>query len=361
MEPSVFQYFGGTLQRASDEFLGPVIGLVVPTITGVVSAGVILYVFVVGLLIVLGYVDRPLSAFTAKSLRIIIVTSVALSVDAYGSLVVNSVEGIESLLAASLNISSTTATSIYQVLDQTLGTGLELTVRCFDAASNASWRAFGSIIGWTLAGLIIAVGIVAVTLLGGAVIVVAKFALLLLVSIGPLFIVCLIWPPIARFFDMWIGQVINYCLVGAFIVLVMAFSAVTFTRFVGATSLGTGSSPIVVAIELLLLSLLLCWITYQVQTWAASLSGGMSTSVMTFRHMAVPFRTATGVASAARSMVDPRSTRRDLESGHMATARRMNHLAAGNTMLNPAYRQHVWSQAGKNWGRPRGGRVRNRD
>ena len=163
MEPTVFRFVGGTIQNAADAYLAPVTGLVVTTISGAVAAGVTLYVFCVGLLIVLGYVERPLGAFTAKSLRIIIVTGVALSVDVYGPAVTSGIRGLEAMLAAGLNVSSTTATDIFQVLDQSFGAGLDLTARCFEAADNASWRAFGSIIGWNLAGLIIAVGSVRVT------------------------------------------------------------------------------------------------------------------------------------------------------------------------------------------------------
>ena len=179
MEPTVFRFVGGTLENAAFAFLSPVLDLVVTTISGVVSLGVILYVLVVGLLIVLGYIERPIGAFVGKSLKIIIVTGVALSADAYGTTVADGITGLESMLAGALNITDTTATSIYQVLDQSFGRGLDLTARCFQAADNASWRAFGSIVGWTLAGLIIALGATITTLLGGAVIIVAKFALLL--------------------------------------------------------------------------------------------------------------------------------------------------------------------------------------
>jgi len=55
---------------------------------------------------------------------------------------------------------------------------------------------------------------------------------------------------------------------------------------------------------------------------------------------------------------NPMTTRRDMQSGMMVTARRGNHLVAGNTMWNPAYRQHVMSNMGKNWGNASGGSVK---
>ena len=52
-----------------------------------------------------------------------------------------------------------------------------------------------------------------------------------------------------------------------------------------------------------------------------------------------------------------KTTRRDMQSGMMVTAGRTNHMIAGNTMWNPAYRQHVLQNMGKNWGPTKGGSV----
>ena len=46
-----------------------------------------------------------------------------------------------------------------------------------------------------------------------------------------------------------------------------------------------------------------------------------------------------------------------MQSDQMVTAGRLNHLAAGNTAWNPAYRQHVMQNMGKNWGNATGGKV----
>ena len=357
LEPTIFRFIGGSIESASAAFLEPVTGTLIGVLSAVVAAGVSLYVLIVGLLIALGYIDRPVASFAGRSFRTIFITSAALSVDAYGTYVVGFIEGLEELLAGALNVAGTSDAGIYDVLDAAFGSGLELVARCFEAADNASWRAFGSIIGWTAAGGIIALGTVGVVLLGGGIIIVAKFALTLMVVVGPLFIVLLIWPATARYFESWVAQVVNYALLVSLVVLVISFSTVAFTRFVERADLAGGTSPIIVACEVLVLSLLLGWITLQTQTWSAALSSGMSTAVLSLRHIAAPLRAAKDAAGAARDVADPRSTRRDLESGHLVNARRLNHVVAGNTPLNPAYRQHVIEHAGKNWSRARGGKA----
>lgn len=57
------------------------------------------------------------------------------------------------------------------------------------------------------------------------------------------------------------------------------------------------------------------------------------------------------------NVVNPKTTRRDMQSGMMVTAGRTNHMIAGKTMWNPAYRQHVLQNMGKNWGPATGGSV----
>lgn len=357
MDPTIFRYIGVSIENTAAEFLSPVIGAVIGAVSAVVAVGVSLYILIIGLLIATGYIAQPMNEFAGKAVKIVIVTSIALSASAYGSYVVGVINGMEGMFAKAFGADDGAGASIYATLDRSFGIGLELVSRCFEAARNAGRFAFGAIIGWTLAGLIIALGIVALNLIGGCILILAKFAIAMMIAVGPLFVVLLIWPVTARYFEAWVGQIVNFTLTVAFIVLIMAFSVAMFTGFVTEVDLDGGSAPIVVALEVVVLAGFLAFLAYQTQSWAASLSGGMSMAVLTLRHAAAPARMAASAGRGARDIVDPRSTRRDLESGHMVTARRLNHLTAGNTVINPAYRQHVREQFGKNWSRARGGKA----
>ena len=76
---------------------------------------------------------------------------------------------------------------------------------------------------------------------------------------------------------------------------------------------------------------------------------------MTLRGMA---QGAMSPMQGAANVINRQSTRRDMQSGMMVTGGRLNHLAAGNSMWNPAYRQHVLQNLGKNWGPAKGGDVK---
>jgi type IV secretion system protein VirB6 len=83
----------------------------------------------------------------------------------------------------------------------------------------------------------------------------------------------------------------------------------------------------------------------------------MSSVAVTFRDLAAPVAGGVRAAKGAGNMVNPVSTRRDLQSGMMVSGTRLDHLMAGNTVLNPAYRQALRDNIRSNWGRKRGGKV----
>ena len=105
------------------------------------------------------------------------------------------------------------------------------------------------------------------------------------------------------------------------------------------------------SVQIFILSFVLVFILSEARGMAAGLAGGLSMSAMTISHILTPAR-------VARNAADPVSTRRDLQSGMLTTARRSNHLVAGNTIANPAYLQNVKQNAMKNWGMSKGGRVK---
>lgn len=77
--------------------------------------------------------------------------------------------------------------------------------------------------------------------------------------------------------------------------------------------------------------------------------GGISSAGITLRDV------TQAAASPVTHGINRQSTRRDLQSGQMVTDGRLNHLAAGNSILNPAYRQHVMERLQKTqWGRQGG-------
>jgi len=100
----------------------------------------------------------------------------------------------------------------------------------------------------------------------------------------------------------------------------------------------------------------LSYILLQVGGLASGLAGGVSMAAMTLRQMASPAtsaaRSISSGASSAHGIVNPLSTRLDPKTGLQTTARRLEHMAMGRSVIapNPAYRRAVMDQIKSSWG-----------
>jgi type IV secretion system protein VirB6 len=191
----------------------------------------------------------------------------------------------------------------------------------------------------------------------GAMIIIANAGLTLMLGIGPLFIIGLMWPPTAKFFDSWFGMVLNYILRVALLSAVSAFAVAAFSAYTSSVNPAGDQNTLFTALCMAVMAGILTWLLRETNNIASALAGGMSSVAVSFRDLAAPVAGGVRAAKGAGNMVNPVSTRRDLQSGMMATGTRLDHLMAGNTVLNPAYRQALKDNIGRNWGRKRGGGV----
>lgn len=355
----VFQFIGATVTNATDAFVQPAARALMFKLQMLALTGVTLYIVLTGYAIATGAVESPLWTFIKQCVKITVIAAFALTVDGYITGVMGAFSGLESGLADAMNTSGMPAASIYEVLDKGLGAGLKIVGTCFQKADEAGWS-IGSALGWVIAGCIVAAGTVLVMMIGGAVVIVAKFSLAVMFAIGPFFIFSLFFPLTARFFDSWFSQVMNYILTVVIMAIVMTFAILAYSKFIeGADFSGNGTSnPMFAALQIGTLTGVLTWIILQVGGMASGLAGGVSMAAMGIRHLLMPVSGGLSAAKGAGNLVNPMSTRRDMQSGMMTTARRSSHMLAGNTMWNPAYRQHVMQNMGKNWGRAQGGSAK---
>lgn len=343
MEPNIFQFIGESVTNATAIFTAPAAARLILALKGIVVVCVTIYLMITGYMIMVGAVATPVWSFFVLSARILIVSAFALQIDLYTNTVLEFFTSLEVGLATAMSSTGATPTSVYQSLDQTLGQALSIVTRCFQMA--ITWNP-GEAIAWVVTGMLVLLGSGGLLVLGAVVLIIAKFAIAVLFALGPLFIFALLFPVTAKFFEAWFAQVMNYLLVGVIVGIVLAFAMAAFSRFVvGADFSGDGEvNPIRAAAEITALTGILGLLIWNARTLAQGLAGGMSLVGVTIRQLA--------------NVTDPVSTRRDLETGHMVTARRSNHLIAGNTAINPAYRQHVMQNMFKNYGKAKGGKVK---
>ena len=362
MDLEVFQFIGETVTKATEAFVQPAVSTLMFELQMLTLTGVTLYITLTGYAISTGAVESPFWTFLKQCMKIIIIAFFALTADGYIKGVMDAIDGLESGLSQTLSPTTSaggTPLSIYQILDQSLNKGFQIAGKCFQKADSAGWH-FGSALGWILAGFIVAISTIYVSVLGGTIIIVAKFSLAVMFALGPLFIVSLMFPVTARFFDNWFSQVINYVLTIVIMATVLAFAMKAYDAFMDKTDIsGSGDiNPIVVALQVCALSGILGWIILQAGSMASGLAGGLSMAAMDMRQLAAPVSGSLNAAKGAGSLINPKMTRRDMQSGLMTTASHASHLMSGNTLWNPAYRQYIKSNIGKNWGQATGGSVK---
>jgi len=356
----IFQFIGQTITNATNVFVQPTVSNLMLELKMTALAGVTLYIVITGYAISTGSIESPFWTFAKQCLKIIIITFFALTADGYINGVMEAINGLENglsqVVCKSNNINGQQL-SIYELLDQSLDKNFEIVEYCWKRADTAGLIHIFSALGWLLAGLIVAISAVYVNVLGGTTIIVAKFSLMVMFALGPLFIMCLMFPITARFFDNWFSQVMNYILTIVIMAIVMAFAIKAYDAFIGGTNFSDigDVNPITVALQVCALSGVLGWIISQAGGMASGLAGGLSMAAMTVGQFAAPVLSSMSAAKKTGNIINPQKTRRDMTSGKIVTASRASHLLAGNTMLNPAYRQSVKENLTNNWGKAKGG------
>lgn len=363
-DPMIFQFIGENITAAMNVYVNSTAPKIIGQIVGTAVLATTIYYVWMGYMVMLGRLDGAISAVVLSSLKFAIIAAFALSASGYMEWVVGTVHGMETGLASAFAGNDGTAPSnVYKLLDKSLGDGWELSGQLWERAANRGWTEMGMALGEYVVAIIIATATIIISAPAGAMIVLAKTMLELLLGIGPLFIMCLMWSPTKAFFDRWLGAVITALMQVALICAVLALALKMFNAVVSVTDVNSSAdSPFFASLRLVVLTVVMLWLLYRVFDLGAQLAGGMSSAAITFGNMVRG--TANMVTSPGRmanALLNPTSTRRDLESGMMTTAGRLNHLAAGNTAWNPKYMQHVMSNLGRNWGRAEGGSARRGD
>ncbi len=350
----MFQFLGDTISNVTSAFVTPAATNLIYMLQMVTLTGVTLYIVMTGYAIITGSVQVPFWAFMKQCLKILFITTLALSADSYTTTIFDLFKDLENSLSAAMNTAGGTPQNIYEVLDQSLNKGLDLVALCFEKAGDAGWTAIGSAFGWIIAGCTVAIGSLIVSLMGASVVLVAKFSLAIVFALGPLFIMCLLFPVTAKFFDSWLGQVLNFTLTIVIMAVIMTFAMKCYDSFIAAADFAGAQNPMYAALQIAALTGVLYHIIKQAGSIASALAGGISMHAMSLSQMASPIMSAQRGISQT---VNGQSTRLDIGTGQMRTAGRLNHLARGNSMWNPRYAQKVTKDFSNEWGRFEGGKA----
>lgn len=293
---SVFTSIGQTIDNATATFVTDVATSTIATVYPWALAGLSLYIVMYGYMMIFGKVESPGNDGLIKAAKVMIIGTMALNADLYLDGVVSALQGIEEGLTAAFSGSG--GGSIYTSLDNSLSKGLELILQCKQKAQEAGWTEVSTSIGWWIIAAIIAVGFALVVVFGGIAVMVSTFYLKILFAIGPVFIMCLMFPITAKFFDSWIGYVLNHALIVSLTAVVLTLGVTIYDHQISKVVMDSDQNMLGVALELLIVAAILYAVTKGVMGMAAALAGGLTMAVMGVGGLG---RSAAGLASGAKS------------------------------------------------------------
>ena len=208
--PAVFSpayiYVDGQL----DTFLNGRLSSVIAQVSGPMRLALVLYVILYGVAILRGSISEPITDFAVRSIKLGFIYMLA-TTPAYSTWVTQPLfHTLPDTLAQA--ISGSAVTNIGASFDKFLNYGGALSEKTSKTASL-------DIGAQVVAGVIFIVTVIA-TALGFGVAMIAKVALALLVTTGPIFIGCALFSATRRYFFGWLSQGVNYLTLFALIITV---------------------------------------------------------------------------------------------------------------------------------------------
>lgn len=303
---TIFTWLYSNFDSVLNGYIAQTSSAIVGAISPVAYTMFAIYVLLWGFSMIRGMIEEPVTDGLFRLLKIALIMGFALNAGRYQSDVTEFFMQTPDAMARILafRTAETGDTSTFASLDTVVN-------RTVDVARSA-WNQGGVLNGnmgmYFAAFVILAFGL-AFCGAAGIMILMAKIAMVLLLALGPIFILMVMFKTTQRFFDAWLGQVINYMML---LVLTLAVTSM-FLAMMEAVVRNAGDQLLAQATleavgSIFLVSMCCIALLFQVGPLASALAGGVAlatTSAM--RRVAGGTATATRAGTAA-SLVAGKAT-----------------------------------------------------
>lgn len=250
---------------------------VIATITPVATTLLIIYVMLWGWSMMRGMIQEPVMDGVGRIIRLSLITGIALGIGNYNQFLSDWLWSAPDALASVVGGASSSSTSNIQFLDGLMSKMYDYGAAFYEAAMADTTFGIPDP-GKLVAAIIIWFAGIAVTGYGAFLYALSKMALAVLLAIGPMFVLLMIFEPTKKFFDAWIGQVLNYVFsimltaaaTGLILTIIKAFLA---SPDAIANMADTEIAGIIPAVVFSLIGLL---VLMQVSSIASALGGGVA-------------------------------------------------------------------------------------
>ena len=276
---TAFHFFQRTvinLDAVLGTYVHDVAGSVIGAISGVATTLLAIYVVLWGWTMLRGMISEPLTDGITRMVRLTVIVALAINLGRYEAYISNGLFAMPDALAAV--VAGTPAGSSASFLDTLLGQIYDFGEQFHQAAVANSTLGIPDLTLLLMAGLIWLVG-VCLTAYGAFLLVLAKIGLTVVLAIGPIFVLMLIFDGTKRFFDVWLGQVLNFILMvtltAATLRLILTILIAYLTDAAPVVDGLPGPTQAIPAIAIGAIGLL---VLLQVQSLASALAGGVAVS-----------------------------------------------------------------------------------
>jgi type IV secretion system protein VirB6 len=250
-------------------YITPNVQLVANAISPMVYGLLSLYVILWGISYLRGEMREPITETATRFVKIALICGIGLKLASYNELVidtfVNGPEDLARMLAGSSD-NSTTASS----MDTIFAAGFAVAKGFMDKAGLLSGD-----LGFYVIGFCVLLVTICVTVYSFALILLSKIMLCILITLGPIFIISLLFQASAGYFSAWIHKMTNYALLG---ILVIVINKLLITLFERAAVTAVSSTQIDQVMPVIITGILSVIALAQLTTVAAGLAGGLSMS-----------------------------------------------------------------------------------
>lgn len=284
MSMGIFGGLGGSIDSFLGTYVNSVSTNVATGIAPIVTTGFTIWVMLYGYAVMRQEVSDPINAFIRSVLKFSFIFGIALSGGVYQSVIIDSIsslqDGLVNLVTPSSGIVSVSGNNVYQLLDDLTEKGF--TMGLFILDRGTSLLPLGGYLD-LIAGLLVLTGNTVLLIVCGGFVLMTKVAIAFIMGIGPLFIACLAFPPIAKFFDAWLSKATNYILLTVVLSFSIGLSISICDSYLtnAITQGGVLTEPvnqITEAFSLIVLYGALLFLIYQSPQLASGLAGGASLS-----------------------------------------------------------------------------------
>lgn len=272
-----FSYIGGFIDKSLNVFVSGTSSAIATGITPVVATGVAIWVTLYGYAVMTHEVSEPINVFVKKATRIALILSFALGTGLYQSEIVSGVTDFQNGLV-NIMMRNGTKSSVYTLLDDFDAKGAEYALRIIDF--GIGMLPMGGYLD-ILAGVLVFAANAIILIFAAGFILTTKVATSFVLGVGPMFIASLAFPATNKFFDAWLGKVVNYGLLIGFLAFSITLSVTLSEEYLTqamAVVNGDATNRVADAFSLVAVYGALLVVIWQSPSIAAGLAGGTTLS-----------------------------------------------------------------------------------